>query len=1551
MNIWNRLGDLAKGVGDWGVDVGMAATSPFKFAWDVVTSLGNDAEEYNGLVNTLKTAGNTWLDSAARPLGGAIAASVHVAENLVRQPLSAVLLYGQTGEWDKSWEARNQISVGQSLAGAAGSMTGAFLPDSVGPSFARDDFDIFDKTQRELAFKNSLYGRVVTGPVDFAADIFLDPTLALGKLGKIAKAGDSVEKMTKGINAARAGEKNKYYKMGEFFAANDTVAAGNHAWIKTGNNQGTNAYYFGQSKTVDEALAVMAAVTGDVSGVEGLLALKRPDLANPLYASLGLQSDDAMKAAMFTPEGRAARRLDINKRYQSLDAQIEETKAFSTPKNNMLAYLTKTQKEERLTLFERSQKELDLEREYLSVWAANDKMADDLYGISSSTPGAASITKGLGTFTEPTARFLAQARSVRYRPEGAITQEYYQPTVYHKLYSKFSWPLAERPAGMVNLNETSSIDEVKATVIRLVKLAKNEKTFSKDDGIKFIENYAKASGPEARQSVVHSLEATGFAALAKRYNVSSKDAEDLFEHFLAKRSSAVSAAKTGAFLVEGSTETLIKVSPFESQTANFFPMADFDVVKRLLWANKPSSKVVSMLRGSHSESISLLEQSNDVWKASVLLRLGYPVRNAVDSQLRIFATVGALATMKHVAGGIMNTAGNLKYNKVGNRIVDAFTGVGKRDPKAMSLELVKLNQKIGEEVAEAIKFLANAQRKGNANKQDILAEITKRKVQIETLEAARDIANKAIARVERINTGSGKKHMAEGSYALKSRYLTPDGEAHNIHDAFGGANSEYNRMLNSGEHSYLSLLNSHVTTQGSNVASKGIGVVRPTDVNYYTAWSDALNTTFRNSYVVNLLLKNNNVDEVAKIVGKNRAYSNRLGISRDEAKQHVSEIKSFFDNYIPRGFGIEKKLIDQSRNGIITPEFLRSSLGKMDSLPTIHGNLLNEAINMNSRNIIDNTMTTLFKFLGSMPEDNWARHPLFVDLYRKSVQKRFNAAEFQNGKKFTKDEFAELQYNLERAARDDAIRGVKKTLYNVERRSNAAHLLRFVSPFFSAQENALKTWMKIGTENVGILSRAGTIWTAPNRMGIATDQDGNLVPMENAINANDTMWFELPKGVAKFLHVDTLNQIGISKRSVDVIFQGNPIGVGVGPYVGLPMGYLAKKKPEIGEVLSFAFPYGPDASVKQLMPTWGRRLMERAQGTSDSDYAKAYQLIWLTEQHKARDNGTPYLTEKQIQRKTNDYYSMRTMASLILPFAPQFKSPYRYYMDQWRVYQDKYGIEADSKFLEAYPDFFDFATTLSKNTTGMEASMSAVNNAKKYSSLISEVAKDSPSLIGLITNNTGGMEYSPTASWWQSETNVSPGDPMKFRETGTPQENIAKNEARQGWAEYRKVMSTIDTHLAKRGMTSLEQRGAEDLKAMKEKMVASIANKYDPTTGLSTGETSAWYNEYRDVDGTKAARTIAGLRKILNNATFMKDNGNSSTWKSVAYYLEVRDRIAGQLSMRESSSIDSEGNADLRATLDYYVNRLKRDDIGFADIYTRYLSRDTIYDKNLSMGA
>ena len=1548
MDIWNRIGDLAKGTRDWAGDIGLAAVSltGAKFLWDMGTAPWNDRKEFNGFLSTVKQSTIDTFKNIGRPIGGVLGAVEATNRNLIREPLSAVTLFAQrdpnmgiSDSWKKAWEARNEISFGQALTTQLGGSL-SFLPDELTPKFMDSDFDIYDDKQREEAFNESLMGKGLSGTIDTITQFAGDVSIVGGKLIASKRAADSAKDAIIALREVRSGIPTtnklaeKYSRLADDFAKNDIAWAQNHPWVKGSNNQATVSYLLGTTATKEEAINTMLAVMGDKSGIDLLDELKRPDIAAPLRIANGEMSMSDYKVLL-----------------------NEESKLINATTDDMLQFALRTPDE------------IQADRDFISAWAKHDRYVDTLLGVSE-TPA---LAEGIGNVnirvpflgnisSQTVARELATARSTPYHSKAVADAKVtmYQPTPFHKLYYKVTFGQKERPSGVINLNEGDSIREVTAVTDRLIQLSKpvptkgaafltrlQTGTFTTQDALSYVERYARATTPEARARVVNDLEQTGYRIIAAKHGISEERAEQLFSYHTQLRSGKLRESKEEGFLYDHELNQMIKVPLFESQTANFLPIADFDSIDAVI---KRNDSLLRAVGGSLHDTIAI---TSDLWKAAVLLRLGYPIRNAADSQLRIWATVGAMASLRHAGEGVRNLVDNTRVAK--NRMVDNYNAPAKVDYKGLKDDL----QKSGLEIARLSKEVANLETRIalEPDNADLIGELVIKQKSLDTANAAYESNNIALTKLEQSKVASRKKRIGEQDIELTSTVDSPDGTKYTIWGAFGGPNGGLFRELNSSQQTFYSLMEDYSTIYGANVASKGRGIVRPGDVNYYQEWTNAINETFANAAVPRGLMAGKSVDEVAKELADNKELRARLGLARADSLEYVVTAQKFLDNYIPDGYGIREKIMSAlpgEETGKVTEDFLRNAVRDPNALPIVHGHLLDANMNLRPRAISRQITSSLFKYLAQIPEDNWARHPLFIDLYEKSIQKRLETAEFLKGGTFTREEFADIQYRLTEGARADALKGVKEILYNVERRSNAAHMLRFVSPFFSAQENAIKTWFGIAMDNPAILNRANIVWNAPNRAGLITDENGDPVSTRDPLSANNTMWLPIPKALKKLPVIgeglSSLDQIGISKRSLDVIFQGNPFGVSVGPFAAIPVANILKLKPELSEVVSFAFPYGPDASLSQFLPTWMRNSLKAVQGLNNDDYAKTYQLIWLTEQQKAQEAGTAYLTDGQIKSKTDAFYKMRVAANLILPFAPQFESPYRFYMDKWREYSQTYGLGADAKFLEDYPEYFEFATSLSKNPTGSQATMDDVQNAKRYTDLIADVKGDNSYLVGLITKGSGAAKYNPTAYWWQSETSIAPGTPEKYRGKQDPQEAQQQNAAREGWAKYRRAMAVLDAHLDKRGLTSFQQSGAEDLAAAKQAIIQQLASDIDPVTGKSTGSPSAWYQDYRDIDGTKSAKTIIGFKKILGNEKFMTDNADDPTWKSVALYMKVRDSISTSLRGRPSNNIDAKENVDLRMVLDYYVNQLKAGDLEFANIYDRFLSQDRIYDKYLGSG-
>jgi len=1515
VEIWNRIGKLARGTTDWVGDVLLGAVSltGIKFAWDVATAPFNDREEFNGFYNTIRQAGLDTVKNVGRPIGGIIAAADKTAQNILREPLSAAFLVAGQQDFSRSglqraWNARNEISIGQSAASAL-LAPAKLLPDQITPEFLDEDFNIYDEKKRKEAFSKSVFGRAISGSLDTVAQFAFDPTLIVGKSVKAIRSVDDAWEAIQKIRVARAGDEyNEYVKLAEDFANNDAVWAAAHPWVRATNNETDVAYLLGQTSTKDEALDTMLAILGDDSGIKRLEELRRPDLAEPIRIANGELDRSSLKILL-----------------------REEERMLGGQQEDMLQFIMRTPEE------------IAQDRAYIQAWAQHDRYFGQLQQIAAEAPA----TRGIGLGEAATGKFKATARTVPYynRDIGDATVTMYQPTPFHRLYSVVQWSQRERPSGLVNLNDGESVREITATVERL----RSKRLMSDNEAAQFITRYAAAASPEARGLVVNELERTGYRRVAAKNGVDLNTAEELFNFHVSARSGKMREIREEGFLWDAIENRMIRVPLLESQTANFLPIANFDEIDRVLGAN---SSVIKALAG---RAIDIQESVSDLWKASVLLRLGYPVRNAVDSQLRIWATVGAMASLRHLGPGSRNLMNNISDFANKSRLIDRFKMVERPDANQVRIGL----QSLGREITE----LQNGLKKldGKLALEPENADITGRIValtqELKTKLAVYDGQNKYLSELEKVAIPSKKLKEGEGALDIASSISGADGIVYTVNDAFGSPNGELFRELSSSDTTFRSLLQDYSALYGPRIMSKSRGAVRPEDPQYYQSWTKAINEDFMNSAVARKLIAGERVEDVGRWLEGEAGLRSRLNLARTDSTEYVSTVKGFVDNYIPDGYGIREELLfggPTGRGAAISEGFLRNAIKDPEKLPVVHGHLIDENLNLRSVGISKRIINQSFKWLATMPEDAWARHPLFIDLYRKSIASRIATLEQLKGKAIPREEFEAIQFALEKSARADALKGVKSTLYNVERRTNAAYVMRFIMPFFSAQENAVKTWLKIAGDKPQIVYRAQVIWNAPNRMGLVVDENGEPVPPNKEYNPDDVMWLQVPTVFKKLPLIgeglSSLDEIGISKRSLDVAFQGNPFGVNLGPLRAIPVANIMKLKPELSEVIGFAFPFGPDASIKQFAPTWFRRQWEKLEGQNNSDYARMFQLIWLTEQQKAREEMRPYLSEREIVKKVDAYYNMRTAASLLLPFSPQFNSPYRFWMDKWRQYSEKYGLGADAKFLDDFPEYFSFATTLSKNPTGSRATMDDVENAKRYKGLIGELNQYDPTLIGLVTRGSNAAKYNPTAYWWQSETSISPGTPEKFRGKQTPVEAARQNQAREGWAKYRKATALLDLELEKRGLTSYEQSAASDLKAMRQAVIDALSTEIDPVTGEQTNVPSAWYQDYKDIDGLKTAKVVLGLKRIVADERFMEDNADDPTWKSVSLYLKIREEFAKKLRARQVGSIDAKSNMDLRLMLDFYVNQLKRGDVQFADIYERYLSRDMIFDRYLDSG-
>ena len=1537
MSVWNRIGDLASSAGkgvfnsaNWlgeravsfGGDIAGLAGAPAKFAWDVGTAPWNDDEEYNGFIQPFKTAAMQAGGSVVKPLasaGGAVMKVPGVAPALetlykvnqeaIREPLTTYFLvrgevaggnilgFFDPDTWEKAYKGAQEISLGQAFVGQFRS---AYDPQ----------FNIYDPREREAAFKKSAWGRSLSGGVDVFAQLFGDVSLVGGKAAKVLKASelgvgklnnaDAVAKAAEEITKAQYGVNNRFTKILKDFTDNNSTYAISHPMVKSSSNPGLLAHLLGDSVDVDETALILRSALGDPKALNNLRA-QRIHISDALEAERGKLS------------------------------AVDEFKLFAAPDGSgMLPFLNDSPAvtEEALN-------------NYRSL-AATDKYFADLMEVGK---GGGALTRTTGLGLQGVEDFVAKSRATKFydKKVGNARIDIYQPTPFHVLYQKFSWSQKERPAGWVDFNDPDSYREVIATVNRLEKRANLTPVESK----KLLDGYLGASTPEAKFTATLNLEGAGLRALAKKYDVDEEFATDLYNNYKRARTSALKSIKDKGFMVDNDA-SVIRVPQLESQTANFLPLMDFDVMDDLLKRNASAFKLIGTTKNRVFNSLDFVQ---DAFKAAVLLRLGYTIRNTVDSSLRIASSVGAYAQLRHLGPGLKH----IITDKVAtpSRLIDRYRAV---DAGMTFAQVQKSANKVTNELNDIKTRISATEAKASLNPDDLdlAGELNTLKLLQEEKEAVyqhyADVLNRS-------PKAQPKQSIGTGSY----RVTTSDGQVYDLDDALGGPLGDMFKRIASSGNSFERMVDSNTDLYKRNLESRGIGAVKPTDPAYFEQWAQTLRTQFGNSAVVNKIVAGETVDDITRWLKSSvegRDLRRRLAINSDNAAEYVTRISGFLDNYLP----VSSNLRDKIKT--VTAEDLRSTFKDPTTLPIIHGHILKENFDNVSEIQKKGVINSLFKLLATMPEDAFARNPLFVHLYRQEAKRRID---IMSG---LKDDIIGLdeQRVIMDQARKVALREMKGILFNIERKTNLATAMKYINPFFSAQENAYKTWMKLAVADPSLVNRGYLVWQAPNRSGLVTDENGEQVPVGKT-SGSDTIWLDLPKGITKIPGLESLTKMGISKGSLDIIFQGgldalynqgNPNIVAdifpVGPYVGVTVSALTKNQPTVQESIKGMFPYGiPKNLQSAFLPPWLQRQITANAELEDPQFARTYQLIWKTEQQNAKRDGRPAVKPEKIMDMTKDYWTMRTFASLIMPFAPRFDSPYQYYLNKSREYKRIYGLDADAKFLQDYPEYFSFSASLSKNPTGVQSSTVAAENTKKYSGLISELSNINPRLIGLVTNDPTGYDFSQAAYNFLFRKKISPGSPDKFLSSLSPQESQRQNDAEKGWIQYNKLSDAIDNELQKRGLSSTQQKGAEDLKFIKQSFITKLAIQTDadgkPVFNNTTGqyEQTAWYDDYLDSDGSKTNKVIVGLGKILEDQTFMKDNKNNPTWKSVSAYLDIRKAISRELLRRDVKSIDAKANVDLKFIYDGMVNKLKQDDkLGFAYLYDRFLSQDLITDKYLT---
>jgi hypothetical protein len=609
---------------DFGRDIGLATAMQ-----DLASVTTNDkswvGDAFQLLGDTFKVtaAGATYLPRKA--VGGILTkavlpvfeASYKAGGTALREPLSAGLTGLATGNFQEAYNQRKEISAGQALA---------YLQSRFDPtkSELRGDFNIFDPNDREIFDTNWQY-RTISGAYDTVFTTVTDPLGKFAKgvglarkalitrpMGAVDASATSLAKdffmpksvrgvtiispqtLATKINEGRTAEGGLNNTL-QFLADNKGLTIRNHPVIEASNDADTMTYLLSEANTVDDVADTLLAVSAKDTEAMARLVAKRKDLAF-VYDRLKTVSELDKKIANNIPTNGIVQDENLLEAAQALVKLADE--------DPYIQYLTKL-----------TEKGADLTKR---------TFAPSIAGKSAIRQAERKTARALGEQPSPTAY-----------PTFGI----FQPTKYHPVVAVINFAerwAGERPAGYFNANDSDSFNEMKAFGGMLRNLVGPTAETTITD---HFDLFIKAGDvPEARARVATSFEDFAVAQLNQSLGISDETAAIIWNAYKGRRKVGMDAIRDRKFLMTDDN-VILKVPYLERQGANALPMVDLDNYARVMKENKG---LIQAIEGSHGiidpdRDRYVMGLLNDVWKASVLLRLGYTVRNTAEATMSILA--------------------------------------------------------------------------------------------------------------------------------------------------------------------------------------------------------------------------------------------------------------------------------------------------------------------------------------------------------------------------------------------------------------------------------------------------------------------------------------------------------------------------------------------------------------------------------------------------------------------------------------------------------------------------------------------------------------------------------------------------------------------------------------------------------------------------------------------------------------------------------------------------------------------------------------------------
>lgn len=649
--------------------------------------------------------------------------------------------------------------------------------------------------------------------------------------------------------------------------------------------------------------------------------------------------------------------------------------------------------------------------------------------------------------------------------------------------------------------------------------------------------------------------------------------------------------------------------------------------------------------------------------------------------------------------------------------------------------------------------------------------------------------------------------------------------------------------------------------------------------------------------------------------------------------------------------------------------------------------------------IYKNAVATVFKVIGTLPEDHLVRHPFFNMIHDNEARRLANITA-QQGRAAGLNEKQVAEYVAENAkqikvtATDRAYKELMQRLYSVERYTDPGKFMRFVTPFYMAHQNSSRFWLGTSLRNPEVAYMLAKAYNAPFRAGYVYDQSGNVVESGNPWSTDsqkENIVFTAPDWIRKFTGKDTWTA---SPNSLDVIFQGQlpiapTLGGPVGEFLATEVIKKASKNTNTDAFLQKNLGMTLDEfSGKYVLPFYqkgyGKSVLANAYSaaiplnswqTATLAYATSFGLPlsgplqafapdvksrWISRYNAARDqvatqmimNNEPLVDTVVEARAKNIARNSLILESASSLFGPvvAFKgddAKMRELNSRLKVLQDANGYNEGSLILaqqlEGEGAMYGNSITSTLQSSSVDNRFGLVSTTATVQGISNNIDSISRAdmyykdnpFIGELFNQIGGDNKYSPIADDTLFGITVNGNPLKSRNM-SPEDAERTAQYNAAWSTYFANLDYIEAEAERNGI----KKGSKQYRAYytpwKDRLEVAVAEQFP-----------LWATRENKIVLEKSDAFLAIATHFTSDPKFMSTVGkNNDAMKGLVMYLEARDTIAAEFQANQLatgySTLDSRANVKYADWRDRTAEYIIAQHPGFKQMYNRYLSQDEL---------